>query len=86
MKYKLDHCKDLITKIYSNFCHFKVYESVSQVAFYYSFSLELCCMDASAACQGVDKEGSVVSHPAIIMFRQLRLVANAPKTLQTKQH
>jgi len=58
-----------------------VYEVLSQVAFYYSFSLELCCMDASAACQGIDKEGSVVSHPAIITFRQLRPVANATKTL-----
>jgi len=38
-------------------------------------------MDASAACQGIDKEGSVVSHPAIITFRQLRPVANATKTL-----
>lgn len=38
-------------------------------------------MDASADCQGVVKEGSVVSHPTIRTFRQLRLVANAPKTL-----
>lgn len=50
-------------------------------AFYYNFSLELCYMDASSGGQGLDKAGSVVSHPAIRIFRQLRLASNACKTL-----
>lgn len=56
-------------------------EVLSLSAFYYNFSLELCYMDASSGGQGLDKAGSVVSHPAIRIFRQLRLASNACKTL-----
>lgn len=54
---------------------------VLSLSAFYNFSLELSCMDASSGCQGLDKASSAVSHPAIRTFRQLRLAANAHKTL-----